>query len=122
MSEIQKKTFRFWTLFLPEIRTLKNPNGTKDLDFRHKKVSEIQMLCSDFRHFFYLHISALNLFSEANCGSVKTKPKKACCKPFRSQWYMFKGLDFRHCLKSKPAQTSKIQTFGTRLDRFIFKK
>ena len=52
---------------------------------------------------FFIYIPQINyspiqyLFSEANCGSVKTKPKK----PVASQWYTFNLSDLRHCLKSE---------------------
>ena len=37
----EQKCSDFGHFFLSEIRTFKNPNGTKSLDFRQKKVSEI---------------------------------------------------------------------------------
>ena len=37
----KRKCSDFEHIFLSEIQTLKNPNGTKNLDFRQKKVLEI---------------------------------------------------------------------------------
>ena len=43
----------FGQFFLYEIRTLKNPNGTKSLNFRQeKKCLKSERLCLDFGHFF----------------------------------------------------------------------
>ena len=64
-----------------------------------KKVSEIRTFVFGFRTLFYLHTSD-NLLPftysvRLNVG-VSNKTKKACCKPFRSQWYALERSNFRH--------------------------
>ena len=91
----------FGHYFLFEIPNSKNPNGTKSLDFRQEKVSEIWTFVFWLRTLFYLHTSDKLMPStysvRLNVG-VSKHNKKACCKPFRSQ---LERLDFRHFLKSE---------------------
>ena len=110
MSEIQTKTFEYRTLFSVWNPNSKNPNGAKSLDFRQKKSVWDLNICVWILDTFNLHTSDNSLPStysvRLNVG-VSNQNQKACCKPFRSQWYTFEHLDFRHCLKSELAEIRK---------------
>ena len=91
--------------FLSEIRTLKNPNGTKVQISGRKKCLKSNRLCLDFGH-FYLHTS-YNLLPficsvKLNVGVSKQNQKsllQAISKPMAHlQTFGFKTLsEFRTC-------------------------
>ena len=130
----EQKCLDFGHFFLSEIWTLENPNGTKSLDFKQKKMSEIWMFVFRFWTLLYLRHTADNLMpstysARLNVG-VSKQNQKACCKPFRSQCYTFKCFKWNpsneiwmfcvcpknpKCLKSEPAenQTCFCTDFGT---------